>query len=180
MKKLNRKELIELIESIPSRSAEEKPILIYQTYHSGPQLFTEVAWPSQYANYPREGEWCYSDQCKFLAAYMTANFDKEFLEQCVQWQKKCQKPAVVLLEKYVNWFDEEGCLSMPGVGELKTLTLLEKVGIEAFGFITARFDVYEYGEDEELEWHPVAGNLSRIDAAQRIELAQEYGITIHE
>ena len=180
MKKINRKELIELIESIPSRSAEEKPILIYQAYHSGPQLFTEIAWPRQYATYPEAKEWCSSDQCKFLTAYMTANFDKEFLEQCIQWQKNYSKPAVVLLEKYVNWFDEDGCLSLPGVGELKTLTLLEKVGIEAYGFITARFDVYEYSENEELEWHPVTGNLSRIDGEQRQKLALKYGIAIHE
>jgi hypothetical protein len=185
MKQIGRKELIELIESIPSRSTEDKPILIYQAYHSGPQLFTEIAWPRQYAqyNFPTNAiadmEWYQSDECKFFQGYMIS-FDKNEAELCIQWQKKYQKPAVILLEKYVNWFDEEGCLSMPGFGELKTLTLLEKVGIEAYGFITARFDVFIYSEDEELEWHPAAGDYSCIDAEQRKELAARFSIKIHE
>ena len=58
--------------------------------------------------------------------------------------------------------------------------LLEKVGIEAYGFITARFDVFIYSEDEELEWHPAAGDYSCIDAEQRKELAARFSIKIHE
>jgi len=174
MKTINREELIKLIESIPTRQDGDKPVFIYQAYHSGPQLFIDIAWPGQVyktsMSLQEHHEWWETPQCKFLCANML-HFDKEFAEQCISWQKKYRKPAVVLLEKYINWFDADEEVTIPGDGALKVLSLLECVGIESYGFITTYFDVYEYSENEELEIHSMS---------EEKDLVKKYGIKIHK
>lgn len=179
MRTINKNELIDVIKSIPSRSCEDKPILIYNWLHSGPNLFIELMWYEQFGRIaefgrdldptPEEGlkKWS-SDQYKFLKVILENNpFLNEHIKQCVQLQKESKKPMVVLVTKLANRIN------------LKIESLQELFGDEMYSFIENKFEVYDYDYNQELAYI-TQRSLSLMSEESRKEYAEEFAVPLFE
>jgi len=182
MKNIGKEELIELIRGLASRGRNAKPIVLYQSYHSGPDLYIDLLWHKQYGHSfdsaPEDNNWYNSDQCKFFEAYLQ-HYDQKFVEWCLTWGKEKNKPVVILLEKSIIYYDEYGKEVSPFLlpdAERKVLTLRETVGEHTYSFLQQNFELYDYSENKELSRYILPRHLAMLEEKDIKNLANEYGL----
>ena len=169
MKNINKNELIELIKSISSRTCKEKPILIYQSYLSGPDQFIKSLWSRERAEsyecppLNEDAKFYASPQCKFFKAYMR-HYNQAFADWCIQWQKDYRKPTIILLEKGMKYIDKNGRETFHSAfGTVVEKTLSELLGAQKAIEIENTYDVYNYSENKELTYNELQSIISKYN-----------------
>lgn len=164
MKQIGRKELIELIKSIPSRSYKEKPVLIFQERHTGVSAIIRK-YHNNYASFNTymQGN-VNSYDGAFLKAVISMDYkkDKTNFQWCLDWQNYHKKPVLIQLEKEERFHvvDEEGeeCpWAFKGMIGTKTDMRMEQISDlvpEVRAIVENEFEIYDYvlTQQDWLEW----------------------------
>ena len=164
MKQIGRKELIELIKSIPSRSYTEKPVLIFQERHTGVSAIIRKYHKnySDLCNYMKGNIDSYDGV--FLKAVISMDYkkDKTNFQWCLDWKNYHKKPVIVQLEKneIFHVMDEDGeeCpWAFKGMNGTKTDMRMEQISDlvpDVRDLVENEFEIYDYvlTQQDWLEW----------------------------